>query len=217
MRYLEIIYILIFKISLIYLIYLIISNISFSLYGKIAFFLTISLISFFLIDYNLSTGDSFSYRDLPIIFFLIIFFKYLSNMDKFYFPLLLIGFLSATSFFWSIDRALIINFLIIFMFINMLLNKRYDHIAIIILSIIFFWLFYYYYLGFEFNYFLNNTLSVLRNQNYIHGIVHPTPFSNMDNSSRATKSLLLIILSLLISSSFFSQKRKDIKIFLNLF
>ena len=60
-------------------------------------------------------------------------------MDKFYIPLLLIGFLSATSFFWSIDRALIINFLIIFMFINMLLNKRYDHIATITLSIIFFW------------------------------------------------------------------------------
>ena len=216
MRYLEIIYILIFKISLIYLFYLIINNISFSLYGKIAFFLTISLISFFLIDYNLSTGDSFSYRDLPIIFFLIIFFKYLSNMDKFYFPLLLIGFLSATSFFWSIDRALIINFLIIFIYINMLLNKRYDHIATITLSIIFFWVFYYYYLGFEFNYFLNNTLSVLRNQNYIHGIVHPTPFSNMDNSSRATKSLLLIILSLLISSSFFFSEKKRYKNFFKL-
>jgi len=216
MRYLEIIYILIFKISLIYLIYLIINNIYFSLYGKIAFFLTTSLISFFLIDYNPSTGDSFSYRDLPIVFFLIIFFKYLINTDKFYFPLLLIGFLSASSFFWSIDRALIINFLIIFMYINMLLNKRYDHIVIITLSIIFFWVFYYYYLGFEFNYFLNNTLSVLKNQSYIHGIVHPTPFSNMDNSSRATKSLLLIILSLLISSSFFFSKKKEYNNFFKL-
>ena len=216
MRYLEIIYILIFKISLIYLFYLIINNISFSLYGKIAFFLTISLISFFLIDYNLSTGDSFSYRDLPTVFFLIIFFKYLSNMGKFYFPLLLIGFLSATSFFWSIDRALIVNFLIIFMCIYMLLNKRYDHIATITLSIIFFWVFYYYYLGFEFNYFLNNTLSVLKNQNYIHGIIHPTPFSNMDDSSRATRSLLLIILSLLISSSFFFSEKKKYNNFFKL-
>ena len=216
MRYLEIIYILIFKISLIYLFYLIINNIFFSLYGKIAFFLTTSIISFFLIDYNLSTGDSFSYRDLPTVFFLIIFFKYLSNMGKFYFPLLLIGFLSVTSFFWSIDRALIVNFLIIFMYINMLLNKRYAHIATITLSIIFFWVFYYYYLGFEFNYFLNNTLSVLSNQNYIHGIIHPTPFSNMDNSSRATKSLLLIILSLLISSSFFFSEKKKYNNFFKL-
>ena len=79
-------------------------------------------------------------------------------MDKFYFPLLLIGFLSATSFFWSIDRALIINFLVIFMYINMLLNKRYDHIATITLSIVFFWVFFYYYLGFEFNLVIKPTM-----------------------------------------------------------
>ena len=52
-------------------------------------------------------------------------------------------------------------------------------------------------------------MSVLENQNYIHGLVHPQPFSEMPHSSRATRSLLLIILSIIISLNFlFHEKKK---------
>ena len=50
---------------------------------------------------------------------------------------------------------------------------------------------------FEFYDIVNNTISVLKNQNYIHGIIHPQPFSDMPNSSRATKSLLFIMINLM--------------------
>ena len=74
---------------------------------------------------------------------------------------------------------------------------------------IIFWTLTYIFLGKEFNYFIENTFSILKNINYIFGIIHPAPFSDMQNSSRATKSLLLIVFSILISFSFlFSKKLK---------
>jgi len=208
MRYLELIYILTFKIFLIYLIYEIIKKNTFSHNGQLIYFLILSLISFHLIDYDLGTGDEFSYRDLPIILFLIIFFKFLNNINKTYLPLIFIGFLSITTFFWSIDRALILNFLLIFVCIYLLFNKKYFNFYLILLSTLFFWFLFYFYLGDEFNFFLENTFSIFKNHNYLHGIIHPTPFSDMQNSSRATKSLVLIILSILIACSFLFSDRK---------
>jgi len=65
------------------------------------------------------------------------------------------------------------------------------------------------YLEKEFVFFLENTFLIFKNINYVFGIIHPTPFSDMPHSSRATKSLLLIILSILISFNFlFSEKKK---------
>jgi len=209
MRFLQLFYVLFFKISLILLIYEIVKKSFFALNLKIIYFLLISLISFFLIDYNLNSGDSFSYRDIPIIIFLIIFFKYLNNINRIYFPLIFLGFISVITFFWSIERALIINFLTIFSCIYLFLNKKYDNIFLIIISIIFFWLLSYFYLKIEFSFFLENTLLIFKNISYVFGIIHPTPFSDMSHSSRATKSLLLIILSILISFNFlFSKKKK---------
>ena len=209
MRFLQLIYVLFFKISLIYLIYEIVKKSFFPENLKIIYFLLISFISFFLIDYNLNSGDSFSYRDIPIIIFLIIFFKYLNNLNRIYFPLIFLGFISVITFFWSIERALIINFLTIFTCIYLFLNKKYNNIFLIMVSIIFFWLLSYFYLKIEFNFFLENTLLIFKNINYVFGIIHPTPFSDMPHSSRATKSLLLIILSILISFNFlFSIKKK---------
>lgn len=208
MRFLHLFYILIFKISLIVLCYLITKNVSISSNGKLIFFLIISLISISLIDYDLNSGNLFSYRDIPIIFSLILFFKYLENFKHSYLSLMLIGFLSVVTFFWSIDRALVLNLLLISMCIFILINKEFKSLLIIIFSIIFSWFLFYLYLGDEFKLFYENSFSVLKNQNYIHGIIHPQPFSEMPNSTRATKSLLLITLSLIISLSFIFKKRE---------
>ena len=51
----------------------------------------------------------------------------------------------------------------------------------------------------EFKFFLENTISVYKEMNYIHGLIHPTPFSSDDNASRATKTIILISLCMLIS------------------
>ena len=208
-RLLELIYILIFKILLICLIYETTKKNFFSENLKLFYFLSTSLISLFFIDYDLSTGDSFSYRDIPIIISLVIFFRYINNIDRIYFPLIFLGLLSVVSFLWSIDRALIVFLLLILICFYLLINKKYINFFLLIFSVIIFWTLTYIFLGKEFNYFIENTFSILKNINYIFGIIHPAPFSDMQNSSRATKSLLLIVFSILISFSFlFSKKLK---------
>ena len=207
MRYLQLVYILLFKIVLIILIYQIVKNSLFRSDIKLVFFLIISIISSDLIDYNLNSGDSYSYRDLPVIFCLILFIKYLNNSNQS--NLIIIGLLSITTFFWSIDRAIVSNLFIIFICTYIFINGNFKNFLTIIISITFFWIFFYFYLGNEFNYFIYNTVSVLENQNYVHGLIHPQPFSDMPDSSRATRSLLLIILSIIISLSFlFNEKKK---------
>lgn len=208
MRMLELSYILIFKILLIILIYEISKKFDFNTDLKTTYFLSLILISIFLIDYDLSSGDSLSYRDIPIIIFLIIFFKYLNNLNSFYLPLIFLGMLSVFTFFWSIDRAIIINILITLSSIYFLINKKYYNFIIVTFTSIFFWSVSYFYLGKEFKFFIENTISIFKNINYIYGIIHPTPFSDMQDSSRATKSLLLITLATLVSFNFLFNKSK---------
>ena len=206
MRYLQLLYIFIFKLSLVFLIYLITKKTFLTQKFKLIFYLALTFITPFLIDYDVGSADPFSYRDLPIILCLIFFFKNLNNKNNINFSLIIIGLLGVLSFFWSIDRAINVNFLIIFICFFLLLKNANKSIITILISVIIFWLISYLYLENEFKFFINNTISVLKNQNYIHGIIHPQPFSDMPNSSRATKSLLFIILSLLISLSFLFSK-----------
>ena len=209
MRFLQMVYIFLFKLSLIYLIYLISQNISFNKKSKLFFYLSLVVISLYLIDYEVASADTFSYRDLPIILCLICFFKDFNKNKNFNLNLVLIGLLSVLSFFWSIDRAINVNFLIIFICLFFIINHQPKKIISILFSLIFFWIIFFSYLDNEFVIFIENTLSVLKIQNYVHGIIHPQPFSDMPNSARATRSLLLIIFSLLISLSFFfSNKQK---------
>ena len=206
MRYVQILYVLFLKLSLVILIYQISKQIYLSTKSKILFYLILIFISHYLIDYNLGSGDNISYRDLPVILCLIFFIEFLLRNNNFIL-LVLISFLAVTSFFWSIDRAITVNLFIVFIFIIFFLNKRFRDIYFTLCSIIIFWLIFYLLLGDEFYYFIDNSISVLKNQNYIHGIIHPTPFSDMENSSRATKSLLSIILLLIITTNFLFSKK----------
>ena len=52
-------------------------------------------------------------------------------------------------------------------------------------------------------------MNILREMNYIHGIIHPNPLSSEENSSRALKTILIIIFSILVSlNTFFSSDKK---------
>ena len=44
--------------------------------------------------------------------------------------------------------------------------------------------------------------------NYIHGIIHPIPFSDDPNSTRSSKTLLIILFSLIISFKMFFNSNK---------
>ena len=55
----------------------------------------------------------------------------------------------------------------------------------------------------EFKYFVINTLNVFKEHTYVNGLIHPDLFTNEKNSFRATKSIIAIILSLIISINLF--------------
>ena len=92
---------------------------------------------------------------------------------------------------------------ILFIFFIQIYNKKYKQLFTLSLSIVFFWILFFLFFSYEFSYFLSNTLSILKEHSYVNGIIHPLPFTDEKNSARATKNLLAIIFSLIISLSLF--------------
>ena len=90
--------------------------------------------------------------------------------------------------------------------IYFLIIKKNIYALSLILNIILSWFIAYIYFGDEFNFFIQNTISILEQGNQIGGIVHPLPLSGEPNSSRATKSLVLISFSIIISLNLLFQK-----------
>tara|TARA_B100000767_G_C19700797_1_gene508336 strand:- start:161 stop:1153 length:993 start_codon:yes stop_codon:yes gene_type:complete len=109
---------------------------------------------------------------------------------------------------WGVDRGLVINLLIFCICIYLALTSQFLKIKILIISLSFNWMLFYFLAGNEFNHFLENTISIYKEMNYVHGIIHPTPFSEEDNSYRATKTIISIIVCLLISLGLFFKSNK---------
>ena len=205
-RVLDLLYILVTKISLLFLIFEISKQVNIKNEYKIFFFILLSLIVLNFISYNSNNFDLFVFREIPIILALFFFIKTLnshSNLNYF-----LIGFLSVFVFFWSIDRALVLNLFIFFILFLLIYNKKYRKLFILFFSILFFWLIFYFFLNEEFILFVNNTLLIIKEHSYVNGIIHPLPFTGEKNSTRATKVLLSIIFALIISISLFFKNEK---------
>ena len=198
MKILDILYILITKILLIFLAFEITKYIHLSNPYKILYFLLTSFILLSIIDYS---GDVISFREMPIILSLILFIKTFDSESVInYF---LIALLSVLTFFWSIDRALVLILFILFIIFIQIYNKKYKQFFALILSIVFLWVLFFLFFNYEFNFFLSNTLSIIKEHSYVNGIIHPLPFTDEKNSARATKNLLAIIFAIIISLSLF--------------
>lgn len=205
-RYGKLIYVFITKLLLIILTYNISLFLRLNFYFRIFFFIFIGLLSNQLIDYNLTTVDLISYRDIPVIVLAILFISTLRYNNNFIF-LILISLISPLSMIWGIDRGLVCNILIITILLNLLFHKDLKNFLFLIFSIIVSWIFLILILKNEFIFFLENTYLIFKNMNYIHGLLHPVPFSFDQNSGRATKTLVLILFCFLSSLSIiFSSK-----------
>ena len=208
LRFLNIIYIFFTKFILIFLSLEISKNVNFDSFFKNIFFISLTIIFLTFISYSSSYDNGLpanliKFREIPILLTLLFFIKSLKNVNQLYLPYILIGFLTVFTFLWSIDRALVLNLLVLFIIIFLIINKNYKNIVIIILSSIFFWLCFYFFLKEEFSFFLSNTINIMREMSEINGFIHPIPFSDGINASRSTKTILLILISLIISFSFF--------------
>tara|TARA_Y100000816_G_scaffold183280_1_gene132817 strand:- start:3125 stop:4924 length:1800 start_codon:yes stop_codon:yes gene_type:complete len=206
-RFAEVFYILVLKINLIVLAYLVTKYTSLKPISANLFFIINSIFLVGLTDYNIASIDLITYREIPIIFLTILFLT--ANLLKSNFiVLILISSMSILSMFWGIDRGLVCNFLIILILMNFFLQKDFKKFLNILFFIFLFWISFYLFNKAEFFYFLENTTLVLNDFGYTYGIIHPIPFSDETNSARATKTLFLIILSLILSLSLIFSKKK---------
>ena len=221
MRFSSIFFDLLTKILILILALQISKTIKLDKYLRLFFFVLLTYLLLNFIDYNINSADLIENREIPNLIFLIFALIYIrSDNDDFSISFLILGFLSIFSFFWSVDRAIIYNFLLISLIIYFIVNKKFYSSFYILFFSLLSWLISYFILQDEFLLFVSNTLNIISEMNNIHGIIHPIPFSEEINSTRATKSLLAILFSIIISLNLILKKNhfenRHIKIFLTL-
>ena len=199
--------ILFFKIFLIIFIYKLTAIQKMTENFKILFFVLISLFALYMTSYfNVSI---LTYRELPLIIFLILLIPIISNEKMIIFCCFLIGAMSVISMLWGIDRGAYLNLTLVFLILFLIIKKDFRKIVWIFIGIIGGWILFYAIAGpEEFNSFLFNTGWVYTSSDWAWGMIHPEPFSSDRHSARATKVLLILILSglLTINLNFFKYK-----------
>ncbi len=176
-------------------------------FNKIIFVIINVLFFSFLINYDPGV-DLISSREIPIIILLVLFILLLRNNNNLFY-LFLISLLSTSSMIWAIDRGLVCNLLILCILIYLFLIGEYKKSFLFIIFIFLSWLILFYVLKNEFYYFIENTITIFKEINYIHGLIHPKPFTDDPNSTRATKTLLSIILAAIISINLIFSKKNE--------
>ena len=176
---------------------------------KILFFVLISLIALSMTSFSFNNSDILHYRDLPLILFLILLIPIISNEKMVIFYCFLIGAMSTISMLWGLDKGAYLNLTLASLILFLIIKKDFDKSVWIILGAIITWILFYKIFGQEeFKSFFYNTKEIYQSMDWIHGFIHPEPFSSDQNSARATKILLILILSglLIININFFKYQ-----------
>ena len=176
---------------------------------KILFFVLISLIALSMTSFSFYNSGILHYRDLPLILFLILLIPIISNEKMVIFYCFLIGAMSAISMLWGLDKGAYLNLTLASLILFLIIKKDFDKSVWIILGAIIAWILFYKIFGQEeFKSFFYNTKEIYQSMDWIHGIIHPEPFSSDQHSARATKILLILILSglLIININFFKYQ-----------
>lgn len=164
------------------------------------FFVILSFILIGFVDYDINSADLIESREILNLILIILSLNYIiSDNKKFKISFILLGSLSAISFLWSIDRAIIYNLVLIFILIYFALNKNFKSLINVTVIIISTWIIIYLILGNEFKYFISNLISIFKEINDVHGVIHPQLFSDDPNASRATKTIFTILFTILFS------------------
>ena len=175
------------------------------------FFITVT--SFCLYFYTVSYPNFPNYRDFFSILFLILLSKTLINQTFLKLNFFIIGNLSILSLLWSLDRGIFLNATLIVMCFLFIFQKKYLEILFLLSGIIFGWIISLLILGpTEFMAFINNSSNILKFNEMWNGIIHPTPFSDQKNATRATKALILIFLNGIIIIRYIFDKRSKFDI-----
>jgi hypothetical protein len=182
----------------------------------------VSLSIFCIYFYGIKLSNFPNYRDLFTIFFLICLINALIKNKSEKLNYFLIGGLSILSLLWSLDRGIFLNASMLLLVIVLTFKKKFLEISFIFLGIFIFWLLFFLIVGNEeFNAFMFNSKNILQYNEIWNGIIHPQPFSNDKNSSRASIALILFIINGIIITKYFVKKNNKLhfntKLFLGLF
>ncbi len=205
-RLFDLVYIYITKILLVILAFQLTKFVKIENKLKNIFFILLSVFFISQLNYNTFSIDTISIREIPIILVLIFFLEFLNRNHKIF--IIAIGLITILTFFWSIDRAVVLFIFTLWIYFFLIMNKKYYDVCILISTKILFIIIFYILLNDEFVFFIDNTLNVFKEHSYVNGIIHPEFFSNDKNSFRASKTLIGILLSLIISIDLFISKHK---------
>ena len=162
--------------------------------------------------FSLFDNQTLGYRELPVFIFLIFTFLIIVKQKTNIIILSILGFLPLISLLWSLDRGIFLLASYLPFYIVLILNKKLKELLLISFFGIFSLLFFISIIGkIEFFYFIDNSLNILSSSDLLNGIIHPTPFSNDANSSRASKSLLIILLNGIILVNYLLRENSNIK------
>ena len=175
------------------------------------YFVSLSLFSIY---YYLIKSYNFpNYRDLFTILFLICLINIFKNKKYKNLNCILIGGFGVLSILWSLDRGIFLNATIIILVSFLFFKKRKFDSFIILFSIFIFWIIFLTLVGQnEFKEFLFNSINILKYNELWNGIIHPQPFSDEKNSTRATKALILYILNGIYIIKCFLEKEDKLNI-----
>ena len=193
---------------------------------KVIFFILFSFLILSMSDFDVLVGgyNLISFRDLYLIFFLILLFNIIILKKYDYINIFLITIIPSLTMLLHTDIGIYLNFTLIFLIIYFYFSKKNKN-WFIILIIAIFWLLTLKYMGLnDFKLFFKNILILTSSIDYLMGNPYPEPFFDTTGSkhaSRATKGLVLqLIASLLVTYKVFikndniENKKKVFFIFL---
>jgi len=202
------------------LLILICRKISFIIRNKeqisIIFFTLLSISTIQLTDYFVSlTGTGGSEFPLRLFLFLIFYFLLIENIQykNIYFKSFILGTLSSASFLWFTDIAFYINGVLFIFLLTLFFIKDLKKIYFISFGAFFSWISFLLIFGLnEVNQMFYQITSNLEFIYYFNFLEFPKPFSDDYASSRALKSLLLIILNGIICINLCLNKKLNVSL-----
>ncbi len=171
-------------------------------------FLFITLTSFCIFFYIISYPNAPNYRDFFSILFLILLSMALisENYSKLIF--FIIGNLSILSLLWSLDRGVFLNATLIVICFLFIFQKKFLEVLFLFLGVVLGWIVFLLIFGpSEFSAFVNNSINILKFNEMWNGIIHPVPFSDQKDATRATKALIVIFLNGAMTIRYIFDKR----------
>ena len=181
---------------------------------QLLFFLLLSFSSIQLSNYFVSlTGTGGSPIPLRLVFFLLFFLFLIESFSKknIYIKVFLLGFFSSISFIWFTDIAFYTNTILLIYLLLLIFVREFKKVFIIFSGAGVSWVLFFLYFGpeemKEFFFQIRSNFNFIY---YFNFLEFPKPFSDHYGSSRALKSLLLIIINGIVCLNLCLDKNKKL-------